>query len=100
MAWPARWKSNDRRLMSEMTVRSRNGWGLQFVLVPMLLVTGAGSLQMRRGPVASSETVEVGGASIQVDFAEGPLDLGYPVVVARLKDAAHAVEVYFGRFPV
>jgi hypothetical protein len=50
--------------------------------------------------IDSSHNVSVGGATIQVDFAEGPLDLGTDAVVGRVKDAAQALTVYYGKFPV
>ncbi len=53
-----------------------------------------------RSPVASSEHVEVGDATIQVDYAPGDLDLGTAAVTQRIRDAAHALVVYYGRFPV
>jgi hypothetical protein len=51
-------------------------------------------------PVASSRTVQVGGGAIQIDFAAGTFDLGEDAVVSRIEDAAKAVSVYYGRFPV
>jgi hypothetical protein len=50
--------------------------------------------------VDSTHNVSVGGATIQVDFGEGPLDLGTEAVVGRVKDAAQALTVYYGKFPV
>ncbi|WP_051978697.1 hypothetical protein [Edaphobacter aggregans] len=67
----------------------------------VLLVVVAHALQFRRDvKVESTRNVSVGGATIQVDFAEGPLDLGTEAVAGRVKDAASAVAVYYGRFPV
>jgi hypothetical protein len=66
-----------------------------------LCVLAAHAFQFRRDvKVDSTQNVSVGGAAIQVDFAEGPLDLGTEVVAGRVKDAASAVAVYYGRFPV
>jgi hypothetical protein len=50
--------------------------------------------------IDSSHDISVGGATIQVDFAEGSLDLGTDAVVGRVKDAAQALTVYYGKFPV
>lgn len=50
--------------------------------------------------IDSTHNVSVGGATIQVDFAEGSLDLGTDAVVGRVKDAAQALTVYYGKFPV
>jgi hypothetical protein len=67
----------------------------------LLLAVAGGALQFLGDErVDSSHDVSVGGATIQVDFAQGPLDLGTGAVVDRVKDAAHAVAVYYGRFPV
>ncbi|MGC1782674.1 MAG: hypothetical protein WA708_09160 [Acidobacteriaceae bacterium] len=52
------------------------------------------------GPVASSQTLHVGGAEIQVDFGPGPLDLDHNYVMQWIETAARAVSVYYGRFPV
>jgi hypothetical protein len=51
-------------------------------------------------PVASSQTFHIGGATIQVDFAPGSLDLPTPQVMQWVKNAAIAVTTYYGRFPV
>ena len=55
---------------------------------------------MRGRPVAESHTLNIGGANIQVDFAEGELDLGRPAILGWVQNAAHAVSTYYGRFPV
>jgi hypothetical protein len=70
------------------------------VVVALLAVAGQAYQFRRQVKVASSETVSEGGATIQVDFAEGPLDLGTKAVTSRIKDAAHALVVYYGRFPI
>ncbi len=51
-------------------------------------------------PIASSQTIIVGGASLQIDFADGALDLSKAIVVTRIQAAAHSVATYYGRFPV
>jgi hypothetical protein len=57
--------------------------------------------QFRRNvPVAFSQTVEVGGAQLQVDFAQGEFVLGRDAVVQRIETAARAVTMYYGKFPV
>ena len=70
------------------------------VVVALLAVAGQAYQFRRQVKVASSETVSEGGATIQVDFGEGPLDLGTKAVTSRIKDAAHALAVYYGRFPI
>jgi hypothetical protein len=76
-------------------------WWVATVVGVSMLGVAAGAFQFRRDvKVVSSENVAVGGATIQVDFAEGAIDLGTESVVRRVNDAAHALEVYYGRFPV
>lgn len=50
--------------------------------------------------VASSQVFEVGGATLQLDFAAGALDLPHDLVVHWVETAARAVSGYYGRFPV
>src|SRR5271168_193717 len=51
-------------------------------------------------PVASSRTLQIGAASIQVDFGSGATDLPPDRIVAWVENAANSVTVYYGRFPV
>jgi hypothetical protein len=51
-------------------------------------------------PVASSRTLTIGGASIQLDFGPGQVDLPADRIVAWVTNAAQSVAVYYGRFPV
>jgi hypothetical protein len=74
-------------------------WAVGGVVLFSLAVAGW-SFQFRDVKVDSSHNISVGGATIQVDFAEGPLDLGTEAVVGRVKDAAQALTVYYGKFPV
>lgn len=53
-----------------------------------------------RLPVASSHTIRVGGASIQVDFSSGSIDLTPNDILQWVQRAAQAVTTYYGRFPV
>jgi hypothetical protein len=50
--------------------------------------------------VVSSQVLQVGGATLQVDFAAGALDLPRDHVVHWVETAAQAVSTYYGRFPV
>jgi hypothetical protein len=50
--------------------------------------------------IAESDHIKVGASTIQVDFAEGPLDLPKPAILAHIAAAASAVATYYGRFPV
>ena len=54
----------------------------------------------RYTPVESSQTVQAGNATLQIDFAHGEFALGKAAVVDRIKAAAKAVMTYYGRFPV
>jgi hypothetical protein len=58
---------------------------------------GPGSSSM---PIAESEEIKVGVSTIEVDFAEGPLDLPKSAFLAHIQTAASAVATYYGRFPV
>jgi hypothetical protein len=51
-------------------------------------------------PIAFSQSLVVGGATLQIDFAEGTLDLPRSQFVEHIQNAAHAVTIYYGRFPV
>lgn len=53
-----------------------------------------------RSPVASSRTLSIGGASLQVDFGPGTFDLPSAQIVDWVRRAATAVTTYYGRFPV
>src|SRR5271170_2512235 len=48
----------------------------------------------------SSRSLEIGGATIQVDFAFGTLALDTTSILSWIQDAANAVSHYYGRFPV
>lgn len=53
-----------------------------------------------RHEVASSRTITVGGAAIQIDIASGTLHLSQDAITLWITRAAQAVVTYFGRFPV
>lgn len=72
-----------------------------FSLILGSLIIAQGPAEHREMPVAFSSTVDAGGgASLRVDFAEGPLDLPRNVYVTRIQRAVEAVNTYYGRFPV
>ena len=50
--------------------------------------------------IAETDEIKVDTSSIEVDFAEGPLDLPKATVLAHIQAAASAVATYYGRFPV
>ncbi len=51
-------------------------------------------------PIAETDHIQVANSTIQVDFADGPLDLPRSAILARIATAASAVATYYGRFPV
>jgi hypothetical protein len=50
--------------------------------------------------IALSQTLTIGSAALQVDFAAGDLDLPPAKILPWIQRAAQAVTVYYGRFPV
>lgn len=50
--------------------------------------------------IASSSQLQIGGATLQIDFAAGHLDLPQQAILDHIKAAANAVTTYFGQFPV
>lgn len=50
--------------------------------------------------IADSKQLAIGGATIQVDFAQGAMDLPEAAVLDHIGAAADAVTTYYGRFPV
>ncbi|HEX4286053.1 MAG TPA: hypothetical protein VHZ28_13240 [Terracidiphilus sp.] len=51
-------------------------------------------------PIKDSKQITVGGATIQVDFAEGVMDLPETAVLSHIHAATDAMLAYYGRFPV
>ncbi len=75
-----------------------------FLLIVSICFGAAQSNEEHRppwaGPVASSQTLKIGGAAIQVDFAPGDFDLKREQILPWIEAAATAVSTYFGQFPV
>ncbi|WP_213806667.1 hypothetical protein [Granulicella sp. dw_53] len=68
-----------------------------------LLATSMLSAQQdvhRKPHVAFTRTLTVGTSTLQVDFADGLLDLPRTAITDRIQQAVHAVSLYYGRFPV
>lgn len=68
-----------------------------------MLLPSAVSLSAQPGhnlQIAASRDLKTGGATLQVDFAAGPLDLSQDAILAHIQMAAKAVVAYYGRFPV
>jgi hypothetical protein len=59
-----------------------------------------GGAERRNVPVAATYQLKVADSLIQVDFAEGPLDLPKETILAHVQAAASAVATYYGRFAV
>ncbi len=53
-----------------------------------------------RQPVASSQTLTIGGATLTIDLGTGNLDLPHDAIILWVRRAAEAVTKYYGRFPV
>jgi hypothetical protein len=54
----------------------------------------------RYGPPRATRHLPIRGATLQVDFATGALDLPDDVIMKRIETAARAVTTYYGKFPV
>jgi len=50
--------------------------------------------------IAGTHQLSVGGATIQVDFANGAMDLTPDQILEHIHKAADAITTYYGRFPV
>jgi len=50
--------------------------------------------------IVASRELKVGGATLEVDFAAGQLDLPQVAIMTHIQAAATAVATYYGRFPV
>jgi hypothetical protein len=84
------------------------GWVGQAQVEVAAIVSNAPTSAAQSGPPAgrrgfpdavSSHSLEVGGATIQVDFAAGALDLPQQAILDHIHMAAQAVTAYYGRFP-
>ena len=50
--------------------------------------------------ILATRDLKISGATLQVDFAAGPLDLSQNQIMAHIQAAAAAVTAYYGHFPV
>jgi hypothetical protein len=62
-----------------------------------LLIHPATGFDMREFPAT---TLQIGGASLHIEFAGVEPDLPRACIVAEISQAAQAVATYYGRFPV
>jgi hypothetical protein len=60
----------------------------------------SGNEHIGKEQINSTQTVRIGGATLQIDFAPGALDLTPAQILPWIQRAAQAVTVYYGRFPV
>jgi hypothetical protein len=65
-----------------------------------LLSSPATASRQKLPEVAFTQSISEAGATLQVDFAEGPFDLPRGDLIQRIQTAAHAVDIYYGRLPV
>jgi hypothetical protein len=77
---------------------------IAFGCLPLTLPTTAIGVQADSpgrptASIASSQLLAVGQAMLQIDFAEGPLDLAKEQITHRIQLAANAVMIYYGQFP-
>ena len=73
---------------------------LCFVLASLNPPASAVAQPGSRLTIAETDHIQVGGSTLQVDFAEGPLDLPRQTFLTHVAAAASAVATYYGRFPV
>ena len=50
--------------------------------------------------IVATRQLKLNGGTVQVDFADGAMDLSQDAVFAHVQDAASAIVAYYGRFPV
>lgn len=61
---------------------------------------GAGHHRWRGEQIVASQSFAVGASTIEVDFAQGDLDLSHSDLVAWVRTSAQSVAQYYGQFPV
>ncbi len=64
-----------------------------------LILAGA-AVGLASQVLLTAETLQVGGANLEVVIRDGKLDLPRPAIVDWIRRAAQAVTVYYGRFPL
>ena len=69
-------------------------------LVALLSSTSGAQPWNAAAGIASTHQVTSGGATIQVDFANGAMDLTPEQILEHIQKAADAITTYYGRFPV
>jgi hypothetical protein len=93
----------DRLRIARLTPLLFCAWILTAAAAQPGISSGASAAQpqgWRNIVIAETDEIKVGDATIEVDFAEGPLDLPTAAILAHVQAAASAVATYYGRFPV
>ena len=67
------------------------------IIAPSARAQGPG---WRNAVIAETDDIKAGDSTLQVDFAEGPLDLPKSVILDHVAAAASAVATYYESFPV
>jgi len=80
--------------------RSRSARRIAFVLGLALLPALLRSQPGHNLQIVATHQLKIANATLQVDFAAGPLDLSQDAILAHIQKAANAVVAYYGRFPV
>jgi len=78
----------------------RIGFAHRHVLIGLVLGLPSCSPVAAGAPRAEPGTLRVAGGEIEVEIAEGPLDVSRAELMTWISTAASAVTAYFGRFPV
>src|SRR5260370_30390068 len=69
-------------------------------LAAALAVASGNAAQPGRGlQIVASRSLKIGGGTLQVDFAAGPLDLSQDAIFAHAQAAASAITASYGPFP-
>lgn len=75
---------------------------IRLALVPALVAApnaGVGQPWVARAGIAETRQLKIGGATVQVDFERGAMDLSTDALMRHIRAAAAAVTAYYGRFP-
>jgi hypothetical protein len=88
-----------------MRVCERGGSLLWILLGACLAIAFAGCPVAYAQPgrnltIVASRELKIGGGTLQIDFAAGPLDLSQDALFEHVRAAASAITTYYGRFPV
>jgi len=86
-----------------MTICRRRPGLLILFCLSLVIVASATLANAQPGhnlQIVSSRDLKVDGATLQVDFAAGQIDLSQDAILAHIQMAAKAVATYYGRFPV